>query len=262
MSTITITIDDKPYTAEEGQTVLQVARKNHIDIPTLCFHPALKPSGSCKLCAVEVFVRTAKRSRITMLACILKIKDGLKVETGGELVSKARTKAFRNLIKMAPQSKQLHRMAADYDISLGAPPDGCIRCRLCVRVCQEIVGAGALQVQKKEGVAFIVPTPDKCIGCGTCANICPTDAIRVIDDNNVRTVKIREEIIGKHPLERCEGCGRYFATPLFIAHTAKRTAPHPQVKVPHNYCPTCAKLFSTRAETDSHHPIKQRMPGH
>ena len=51
---ITITIDGQAYEAEEGKTALQVARANNISIPTLCYHPALKPSGSCKLCAVEM----------------------------------------------------------------------------------------------------------------------------------------------------------------------------------------------------------------
>jgi NADH dehydrogenase/NADH:ubiquinone oxidoreductase subunit G len=46
------TIDDHEYEAEEGLTVLQVARTHCIQIPTLCYHPSLRPSGSCRLCYV------------------------------------------------------------------------------------------------------------------------------------------------------------------------------------------------------------------
>ena len=49
----TITIDEKEYEAQEGMTVLQVARANGLRIPTLCYHPSLKPSGSCRLCVVS-----------------------------------------------------------------------------------------------------------------------------------------------------------------------------------------------------------------
>ncbi len=177
---ITTIIDGTSYPAEEGQTALQVTRENGISIPTLCYHPALKPSGSCKLCAVEVTGRTGGR-QIAMLSCILKISDGLEFKTTGPIVDTARKKAFKNLLRMAPQSAQLRQMAMAHGVDLGPPPDGCVRCRLCIRVCKEIVGAGALKMKKVDGVSCVVPETDRCIGCGTCANICPTAAIRVED---------------------------------------------------------------------------------
>ena len=257
----TITIDGKAYEVEEGQTALEAARANQIEIPTLCYHPALKPSGSCKLCAVEVTGRSGRQ--IAMLSCILKVKDGLEIKTTGPIVAAARTKAFKRLLQLAPQSARLRQMAEAHGVDyLGPPPDGCLRCRLCVRVCKEIVGAGALKMKKVEGVSFVVPEPDRCIGCGTCANICPTDAIRVEDHENVRSVMIRDELIGKHPLERCEGCGRWFAPTRFMDYIHRRTEPHPHVKEEHAYCPTCAKLFSDRTRAVSEHSVKMRMPGH
>lgn len=241
---VTIVIDDREYEAPEGATVLETARQNGIHIPTMCYHPALKPTGACKLCAVEVAGRTGKH--IAMLSCILRVKSGLVVKTHGDLVTQARTKAFKNLLRMAPQSKKLLDLASDYGIDPGPPPDGCIRCRLCVRVCNEIVGPGALKMEKRNGNRYVVPIKGRCIGCGTCANICPTGDIKLEDKENVRTLSIRDEIIGKHPLERCEGCGKFFATPGFLKHTEKRTYPHPDVKDHHRYCQTCAKLFSNR----------------
>ena len=245
---VTITIDDCEYQAEEGTSVLEVARQNNIPVPTLCYHPSLRPSGSCRLCAVEVPGRSTGR-QVTMLACVLKVKNGLAVKTQGDAVNRARTRAFRNLLQMAPQAKKIIELAKTYDIDPGPPPDGCVRCRLCVRVCKEIVGAGALKMEKRDGKNYVVPIEGLCIGCGTCANICPTDVIIVEDRESARTIGIRDEIIGRHPLEICEGCGKQYATPKFLNHIQKRTSSHTDVKTHHNYCPTCAKLFSDRIKT-------------
>ena len=257
MGTITVTIDDHAYEAQAGQTVLEVLKANGIRIPTLCYHPALKPSGSCKLCIVEMAGRSTGR-QVTMLACILKVRPGLIVRTHGELVETARRKAFEDLLKMAPQSVAIRELAQLFQIGLGPVPDGCIRCRLCVRVCKEIVGAGALKMVKRKGVNYVVPVQGACIGCGTCVNICRTEAIRLEDKDNVRTISIRDEVIGIHPLERCEGCGRMFATHRFLTKLQERIADHPHVKEPHRYCQTCAKMLSDRVRTFQ--KGKQRLP--
>jgi len=241
---INIRIDGKPFEAEEGQTVIEVARANGISLPMLCYHPALPPSGACHLCAVEVEGKSGRLT--TMLACVLKVREGLEVRTGGPLVERARRQAFERLLTLAPQSRSVRSLAVEWNVDLGPPPDGCIRCRLCIRVCKEIVGPAALVMHKRDGINYVEPVEGRCIGCGTCVNICPTDAIRMEDKDNVRTIWIRDEVIGRHPLERCEGCGALFATPRFLEHIHDRVTPHPDVKEHHRYCPTCSKLFSDR----------------
>ena len=258
---VKILIDGRTYQAEKGMSVLAVARANHIDIPTLCYHPALKPSGSCKLCAVETVAKSGRHT--TMLSCIMKVRDGLEIKTSGDLVEKARKRAFKRLFQMAPQSIHIRVLAEKYGIDTGTPPDGCIRCRLCIRVCKEIVGAGALKMVEQDGVKLVVPIEGRCIGCGTCANLCPTDAIVIKDSDDVRTITIRDEVIGRHPLVRCEGCGKRFATPRYIDLIEnKRRADHPDVKIHHHYCSTCAKLFSERIQAMKSKPQKLRLPGH
>lgn len=247
MSDLQVTIDGQTTRVPEGTTVLQAARSLGIRIPTLCYHPALKPSGSCRLCAVEIIGSQARRN--TMLSCILKVRDGLEAVTTGEKVDQARARAFRTLLQMAPESRTLRMMADEYGVGLGPPPDGCIRCRLCIRVCKEIVGAEALQMEKRDGTKYVTPVPGRCIGCGTCANICPTNAIQMNDEEGVRTIFIRDEVIGKHPLRTCEGCGKRFATPKFLDYIEQRTDPHVHVKEEHRYCPTCAKLLSNRVQS-------------
>jgi predicted molibdopterin-dependent oxidoreductase YjgC len=211
----------------------------------LCYHPALKPAGACRLCAVEISENAEGRKPVR-LACILPVRYGMVVHTQGEAVQAARTKAFQKLLQMAPQAKSLIALARSYGVDTGPPADGCVRCRLCVRVCKEIVGPAALKMEKRDGLTYVVPIEGRCIGCGTCANICPTDIIKVDDAENVRTISIRNDVIGKHPLQTCEGCGKLYATPKFLEHIQQRTAAHTDVKTHHNYCPTCAKLFSDR----------------
>jgi ferredoxin len=191
-----------------------------------------------------------------MLACILKVKDGLVVRTQGQAVDRARTRAFHNLLKMAPQSERIVELAKSYGVDPGPPPDGCIRCRLCIRVCEEIIGPQALKMEKRDGMNYVVPVEGRCVGCGTCANLCPTHVIMVEDREDVRTISIRQEIIGRHPLERCEGCGRTYATPKFLNHIDQRTTQHTDTKNHHRYCPTCTKLFSDRIETFKKKPAR------
>jgi bidirectional [NiFe] hydrogenase diaphorase subunit len=255
---IAIYIDGLEITARSDQTVLEVARKNGLHIPTLCFHPALRPSGSCKMCAVEV--EGGGGRTLSMLSCVLKVKAGMVVRTTGEGVQKARSNAFKRLVQMAPQSRRLREMAEEEGISLPPAPDGCICCRLCVRVCKEIVGPQALRMEKQAGRMQVVPEVDKCIGCGTCANICPTHVIEVVDEGKLRTVRKGETIFGRQPLERCQGCGKYYATEKQVDFAEKRTGPHTQVKLHHHYCPACAKLFSDRLQVVKKQPPKQRFP--
>ncbi|HBK54040.1 MAG TPA: hypothetical protein DDZ44_08905, partial [Syntrophomonas wolfei] len=51
---ITLTINDREIKAAAGQTILQAARGNGIEIPTLCYDERVKPFASCGICVVEV----------------------------------------------------------------------------------------------------------------------------------------------------------------------------------------------------------------
>ena len=51
---VNLTIDGRAIQAKPGSTILEVAKENGIFIPFLCYHPALKPIGSCRICVVDV----------------------------------------------------------------------------------------------------------------------------------------------------------------------------------------------------------------
>lgn len=239
-----ITVNGSIYEARPAENLLARLRLVGIPLPALCYHPAIKPIGSCRLCVVEIRERASAPA--LRLACSVRVREGLEITTQSAAIHNARQTALQKLLAMAPQSETLLRLAREFKLEPGRIPDGCIRCRLCVHVCRDVVGAHALAMEKREGQYFVIPLADKCIGCGTCANICPTHAISITDADNFRTISIRNEVIGQHALEKCEGCGKPFATPKFLAYTHHRTEPHPDVKEHHNYCPTCAKLFFRR----------------
>jgi len=239
---IPITINGDVYEALPGQRLLLFLMEKGIRVPHLCFHRALTPAASCKLCVVEI--KEKGQAHQTRLACALKIREGLAVTTESAMIHQLRSAAITDLLKLAPHSEAIHRIGREFGLHTGAPPDGCIRCRLCIRVCSEIIGARALTMEKKNGRNFVVPSEKgSCIGCLTCTNLCPTQAIYFVDEGDVRTIMIRDTVVGRHKLEKCPICGRMFATTRFLDHVRRREDGHPEEKAALQYCPTCSKGY-------------------
>ncbi len=244
---VNIKINGQDYEVEKGKRLLVVLNENEIEIPHLCFHHALTPAAACKLCVVEV--KESDMPPAIKLSCAIKTREGMEVITESAMIHQKRNAAMGNLLTMAPQSDALLKLGAKFGLTMGRVPDGCIRCRLCMRVCKEIIGASALTMTKKNGMKFVIPSEKgECIGCGTCANICPTHAIRLVDKDNVRTMMVGDQVIATHPLIRCEMCKKLFATPKFLEHVEKKEKEHqhPDTKEHHFYCSTCAKLYSRK----------------
>jgi NADH dehydrogenase/NADH:ubiquinone oxidoreductase subunit G len=244
---IEIMVNGQTVQAKEGDTVLKTAREHGIPIPYLCFHPALKPSGACRLCGVETGPDSGKK--VVMLSCILKVKPGLEIKTESDLVTAHRQKAFDRLLSMAPNSVRIRELAEKFNVPVVAKPDGCIRCRLCVRVCNDIIGAKAIAMVKTQTGRHVGPGDGDCIGCGSCANLCPTQFITVKDQDNVRTVSIGDQVLSRLPLERCGACGARYATAQFIAHVDGNTCDHGHTRQDHHFCPSCTKLMAGRTRT-------------
>jgi ferredoxin len=237
-----ISINGKAHEVPEGQRLLAVLGEIGVKVPNLCFHHALTPSAACRLCVVEI-KQTGKPPR-ARLACASRVKPDMAITTESALIHQLRSTAIGNLLKMAPHADAVHRIGQEFGIATGERPDGCIRCRLCVRACSEIIGAGALKMESRGPLKYVAPSErGTCIGCLTCVNICPTDAIGFDDKEGVRTISIRDEVIGRHALERCEVCGRLFATKKFLEHVKVSDREHPEEKGAQVHCPTCAKVY-------------------
>ena len=77
---VNLTIDGRAIQAPKGKTILEVADDNGIFIPRLCFHPALKPIGACRICVVEVKPGPPR----PLPACATVVNEGMEVITTSE----------------------------------------------------------------------------------------------------------------------------------------------------------------------------------
>jgi predicted molibdopterin-dependent oxidoreductase YjgC len=90
---INITVDNRILKAEAGQTILQVAQRNNIYIPTLCAHKDLTPFGGCRMCIVEV-----EKMRGLPTACTTPVEEGMVVRTETAQVHATRLEILRLIL--------------------------------------------------------------------------------------------------------------------------------------------------------------------
>ncbi|MFC1857151.1 2Fe-2S iron-sulfur cluster-binding protein [Thermodesulfobacteriota bacterium] len=178
---ITFTLNGKQVQAEEGATILDVAKQNNTYIPTLCHHEALEPAGLCRLCTVELY--DGRRTRF-VTACNYPVWEGMDVKTDTENVIRHRKMIVELLLGRCPNNAFVQGLAAEFGVE--APrfklkDDDCILCGLCARMCSERMGIGALSISGR-GLDTKIETPfqiksDVCQACGACESVCPTGHI-------------------------------------------------------------------------------------
>jgi len=202
MSTINFTIDGRPVTAERGETILNVARREGIYIPTMCYLEKTTPCASCRLCVIE-----AEGVDGMVLSCQTPPTEGLAVITKSDELEKERKNIMRLYDVNHPlecgvcdksgecdlQNKTLefgveaqHFSAKDQlrKIEHWGPinydPALCIMCEKCVHVCNEIIGDDAIEVFFGGYKSGIVPKGSdtlECTQCGECIAVCPVGAL-------------------------------------------------------------------------------------
>ena len=197
---IKYTLNGETVEQEEVTTILESASKRGVSIPTLCHNEHLTPTGSCRMCLVEV--STEKRpDRIKLVpSCTSTIADGMIVNTETDRIRKSRRFIISMLLSRSPKAVELKKLAERvglpenreemnhverYLLEEARPVDDgetlCILCGLCVQACAEIPMRDAISFSER-GMRRKVKTPfdkyaDTCIGCGSCAYVCPTNAI-------------------------------------------------------------------------------------
>ena len=174
---VTLTINGVKVQAEEGSSILEVANFYGIEIPTLCYHDELTPYGSCRLCTVEV--DDGRKTKL-VASCLYPIKEGIKVKTHTERVIKGRKMIIELLLARCPNSKTLQDLASQTgveQIRFKMANEDCILCGLCVRMCAEQMGSGAIgfvgRGQKREVATPFRMASEVCRNCGACMYICP-----------------------------------------------------------------------------------------
>jgi bidirectional [NiFe] hydrogenase diaphorase subunit len=174
---INLTINGAKVRAEEGSTILEVARFYGIDIPTLCYHDELPPYGACRLCMVEV--DDGKRTRL-VASCLYPVKEGIKVGTHTKRLIEGRKLILELLLARCPNSKTLQDLACKMgleQVRFQMENEDCILCGLCVRMCAELMGSGAIgfvgRGQDREVATPFHMASEICRNCGACMYICP-----------------------------------------------------------------------------------------
>jgi len=201
---IRLTIDGREVEVKEGTTALEAAKELGIEIPTLCYHEAVKPYGACRLCVVEVSKR--KRSRL-LTSCTYPVEEGVEVKTSSPKVIRARRMIAELLLARCPNVKRIQDLARQYGIEkprFRTEDEECILCGLCARVCEQVVGISAINFVNR-GTERQITTPfdissDVCIGCGACAYVCPTGAIRVEDIEGRRILHDEVSLVSATPI--------------------------------------------------------------
>lgn len=236
---VNIKINGRNIETEEGKTILEVAREEGIDIPTLCYNEAVSSAGACRMCIVEIV--NNGRSKI-VASCLFPAEDGLEILTDSERVLNSRKVVIELLLASCPGSTVLHEMAQSLgvdttDFAAKDKENLCILCGLCVRACDEVVGVHAISLVNR-GTKREVSTPfhdvaQTCIGCGSCHYICPTGAIVMEDIGDKRTLKNWK---AEFKLLKCQQCGIYFAPEAQLDYIQKTLNLPYRIEL----CPSCS----------------------
>jgi bidirectional [NiFe] hydrogenase diaphorase subunit len=203
----TLKIDGRDCSARAGDTILEVAQENKINIPTLCRIEGLTNVGACRLCLVEV-----KGVNKLLPACVTEVQEAMEVTTNSPRLRQYRIAILELLfsernhicsvcvsnghceLQWLAESLGMTHISVPYlhpklevDAShrrFVADHNRCILCTRCVRVCDEIEGAHTWDLFGR-GVETRVITDlkqpwgesESCTACGKCVHICPTGAL-------------------------------------------------------------------------------------
>ena len=137
---ITLVIDEKDVSGRAGQTILEVARENDIEIPTLCHIEGLGDVGACRLCLVEI-----KGTNKLLPACVATIHEDMEVSTVTERLKKHR-REIEGAHIWDVMGRGIDCMVIT-DLHEDWGKSACTRCGKCVQVCP----TGALFDKSKIG---------------------------------------------------------------------------------------------------------------
>lgn len=203
---ITINLNGSQLNGRPGMTVLELARENGVNIPTLCYDRHLKPHGACRVCLVE-----DEASGKLLASCVTPLAPGMSIATHSQKVIEARRTIVELLLASHNESClvcdkgnrcELRTLASNLgvgQISLNRfrryyPPQEvnpfierdlskCILCGKCIRGCQELHGIGAIDYAQRGFQAWPETSLNEpleesnCTFCGLCVELCPVGAL-------------------------------------------------------------------------------------
>ena len=198
---LSFSLNGKQVTASASESILQVAKREGLEIPHLCFREGMQAVGNCRACMVEI-----DGERVLAPSCCRAPTAGMKVVTDSARAVASQKMVLELLLSDMPEKaytrhNELDQWAAK--IGVGKPRfearhstpsdlshpaiavnlDACIQCTRCLRACRDE------QVNDVIGLAFrgehakIVFDMDDdmgastCVACGECVQACPTGAL-------------------------------------------------------------------------------------
>ncbi|MBS0010813.1 MAG: (2Fe-2S)-binding protein, partial [Bacteroidales bacterium] len=230
---INILIDGKKIAARKGTNLLQAARDNGFDIPGLCYHKKLSPTGACRLCVVKI-----EGQRGLIMACTVQVTDGMKVTAFDEELEQLRRHTVDYLLAehndeydgsyddelrelsqryglRKQENRSYHNIYKDLDFEvddtspvLTYDASKCIKCFRCIKACYEVQGKNVLSFSQRGIKSHIIAGFDhwsesECDGCGECIQLCPTGAI--VEKPHRDEIKMDD--IDRKVISTCPYCG-------------------------------------------------------
>ncbi|HAQ50377.1 MAG TPA: formate dehydrogenase subunit alpha [Gammaproteobacteria bacterium] len=201
MHPVHFTLNGHAVTALAGDTILDVAKREGIEVPHLCYSERQGEAGNCRACMVEV-----EGERVLAPSCCRQPSDDMVVKTDSERAIKSQ-KMVLELLKSDVADKS-HTLNSELDqwavkLDLGLPRfaereqpacdlshpaiavnmDACIQCTRCLRACRDEQNNDVIGLAHRGHHASIVfdladPMAEStCVACGECVEACPTGAL-------------------------------------------------------------------------------------
>ncbi|MBQ2178174.1 MAG: (2Fe-2S)-binding protein [Oscillospiraceae bacterium] len=249
---VTLTIDNKTVSVPEGITILEAARTNKIEIPTLCYLKGVNEIGACRICMVEV-----EGEERLVPSCDNVVQEGMVVHTNSPRVREARRVNLHLLMSQhdvqctrctRSGNCKLQQLCNDYNLlgnhyitDLSNTPDDltnpivrlenrCIKCMRCIQVCDriqsmgiwDVMGTGSRTTVGVSGARTLAQSD--CTFCGQCVTHCPVGGLQERDDTGKVYAALADPdiitVVQMAPAVRTAWAEHYHLVPKFA--TAER----------------------------------------